>query len=207
MKFDVEEYARMKRHFCGPDWRWKLARARVSSVSTGLIDEADQQVREVVDYLSQRAGGPDEKERAAQEFPHIAAAELLAEDSAGCGELKILVLGGCSPAEIGERLELDTTVLATWENLFFDVRAARGATDWILVKVIRPEQERGDQRLASKLKFAYAGGPLAAAAILDADSRVSLRQGVALFDKRIHLHLKCDQAAEVPLDTDRKKLF
>src|SRR5262249_15358552 len=89
---------------------------------------------------------------------------------------------------------------------YFDVRAAREATGWVLAKVIQPEQQR-DCHLAAKLKFASAGGAAAARAILDAESRLSLRQGETLFDKKIRLHLKFDEAAQGSLDTDRKQLF
>jgi hypothetical protein len=52
-------------------------------------------------------------------------------------------------------------------------RAARGATDWVLLNIIGPEQQRGDGHLAARLKFACAGGPAAAVAVLDAESRPS----------------------------------
>jgi hypothetical protein len=199
--------SRRQRHIHGPDWRWKLAQAWAGSAATGPINRTDQQVCAAFDYLRKQAGAPGQQRRARQQFPHIATAELLAQNSEVCGELKVLVLGGCSPPEICERLSLDPKVLATWESLFFDVRGSQEATDWVLANVIQPEQERGDGHLAAKLKCACAGGPVAAVAVLDAESRVSLKAGATLFDKKIILHLKFDQAAKLKIETNSEKLF
>src|SRR5262249_21387368 len=157
---------------------------------------------EARDYLRARAGGGDAHERASQQFPHVAAAERLAEDAAACGQLKVLVLGDCPRAEIAGRLRLTPEVVGAWEDLFFDARAARASAGWLRSWVIAPEERAGHSRLAAQLKFACAG-PHAARAALDAGSRVPLSQGGRLFDNKVLLALKLDEAAQAPLATAR----
>jgi hypothetical protein len=120
--------------------------------------------------------------------------------------VKVLVLGGCPAEEVAARSGLDAGTLEAWEGLFFDVRWARQGTPWVLEHVVAPEQRR-DGRLAAMLKLAHAGGPAAARAVLLAESRVSVGQGVCLFDKRIALHLRCEHAMALPLETERAALF
>jgi hypothetical protein len=205
MSVGLDEEAQRQRRVHGPDWRWQRALANASSTATGRTDTEDPQVRDALAYLRLRAGDRKQKARAGREFPHIAAATRLAKANSRTRQLKVLVLGGCPPAEIGARLSLEAKVLATWEGLFFDVRSAREATDWIRGKVIEPEQ-KSDGQLAAQLKFASAGGTQAARAILDAEARLSLREGQTLFDRKVRLHLKFAEAAQVPLTTERDKL-
>lgn len=137
----------------------------------------------------------------------VAAAKALSEDLEVGNQLKVLVLGDCPTQEIADRFGFMAEVVAAWESLFFDVRFARQATTWILDNVITPEQQRGNGDLAARMKFAHAGGPVAAKTLLDAEGRVALKQGVDLFNKKIQLHLKFDQAQQLSLETDRDKMF
>src|SRR5207253_3016118 len=75
-------------------------------------------------------------ERVSKKFPHLAGAEQLAGNVPACEQLKVLVLGDCPRPEIALRLLVGVEVIEAWENLFFDVRKARAATDWIKVWVI-----------------------------------------------------------------------
>jgi hypothetical protein len=132
---------------------------------------------------------------------------LLSADADVCDRAKILVLGDCPESEVADLLELDQRVLTAWEALFFDVRDNRQASDQVLAQVIAPEQRGGNAHLAAMMKFAHAGGSVAARAILKAESRVKLQQGVTLFDKKILLNLKLDEAMSLSLDTERSRLF
>jgi hypothetical protein len=107
---------------------------------------------------------------------------------------------------MGERLGVDEHVIEKWESLFFDVRESREAVDWIFIHIIGPERERGNDQLASKMKAALAGGPVAARAILDLESRMPVTAGEKLFDRKLALSLKLDAALQVRLDTSREKI-
>jgi hypothetical protein len=98
-------------------------------------------------------------------------------------------------------------ILEKWESLFFDVRQSREAVGWIQAHVIRPEQARGNGHLASRLKAAVAGGAVVARSILDLESRLPVTDGEKLFDRKLALHLKFDEAVALPLNTDREKMF
>ena len=77
-----------------------------------------------------------------------------------------------------------------------------------MAKVIHPVQDQGDTALAVKLKMALAGGPLVAQAALEAKTRLLARQGCTLLDLHIGLHLKCQQAMEMSLDSaPQRRLF
>src|SRR5262249_40085104 len=148
--------------------------------------------------LRSRAGGGAGGGPGPEPFPHVAAAERLAGDPTACGQLKVLVLGDCPPAEIAGRLQLTPEAVGAWGALFFDARGAGGAVCWAYRWVIAPEERSGDPALAARLKFACAG-PHAARAVLDAVSRVPLREGGRLFDNAVRLALKFDEAAQAPL--------
>lgn len=140
-------------------------------------------------------------------WPHIAAALALSQNAAISDQIKVMVLGDCPAEEIADQFGLDARILTNWEGLFFDVRSARRASSWILNAVIQSEQQKGKNHLASQMKFAHAGGPVAAKAILMAESRVAIKQGVDLFDKKICLHMKFDQAINLSVETDKAKMF
>jgi len=57
------------------------------------------------------------------------------------------------------------------------------------------------------MKAAVAGGPVVAQAVLDLESRVPVTAGEKLFDRKLALHLKFDEAVALPLRTDREKMF
>jgi hypothetical protein len=150
--------------------------------------------------------GTHHKERARRRFPDIAAAEALVRDATKCEQLKILVVGDCPVSEIAARTGISVSILEAWESIFFDVRAARDASDWVFRWVMVPLLQQGNGRLAAKLKFAYAGGPLAAKALLDAEARVPLKQGVRLFDQKLLLQVKFEEALQYPLNSNRDAL-
>jgi len=149
----------------------------------------------------------DQQEQGRRLFPHIAAAEALSKDDSGIlDDLKVLVVGNLPRPEIAARLRLGEDVVTTWELLFYDVRSTLTSYDWLLKAVIRPEEIAGNGSLAAKLKFATAG-PVMARAVLDAESRVALQRGVSLFDQKICLMIRFQQALQLPFDSERAKLF
>jgi hypothetical protein len=189
----------------GPGWRWHLARSQAAQPRRSRPRLPDQQVRRACLYLRGCAASLRAKIRAAQRFSDIAAAQSLAKNAELRDWLKILVLADCPRAAIAARLQVDPKVIETWERLFFDVRESRGAIVWIQAMVIEPERHCGNAMLAAKLKFAFAGGPVAAEAILDAEARLRLKDGEKLFDQWLQLHIKFNVAMDLPLETTQDK--
>jgi hypothetical protein len=178
--------------------------------SRGLLAAADAWVRHARDYLSvcgQDRSGPEE---AAKHHPAIAAAaKLMAEESPSGREvvegLQILVLGDCPRSEIAERLELSVEAVEAWEALYFDVREARQAVDWVHRHVILPAEQDGNTGLAARLRLA-SNGPAAACSIFDAGTNAPFREGQRLFDRKVRLALKFEEAAQLSLDSEARKL-
>lgn len=207
MAIDLETLAHDQRSRHGPAWRRQLAEAIVTGLSPEINAQDDEHVREMCAYLRLMRDSPIPMEQIRERFAAIAVADKLQEDASIRKQLKVLVLGDCQPQEISRRLSIDSRVLAAWECMHFDVRPARDASDWILLNIIRPELDQGDEYLAAMLKSAWAGGAVVAWAILAAESRSSLKAGQRLFDLKIRLHLRLQQAVELPLDSNSAKLF
>jgi hypothetical protein len=189
----------------GPAWRWRRAEriARTAREDpAGLLGlPADDWIREAVAYLRCCHASPDGPARAQARHPWIAAAQALWDSTVKRAELKILIIADCSRDEIAQRSGVAGEAVDACEQFFYDVRAARDAVDWIARSVIEPEARGGDGSLASRLKLAFGAGPVAAKMILESDCRPLVGPGARLFDKRLQLHLKLDQALAMPLDT------
>jgi hypothetical protein len=205
MSASIEEMRRLLRGRDGPIWRWKLAGTLGGTNSRRLLRLADPIVLEARDYLRRRDRGPEQAAKASTKYPRIAAAEQLSKDSAACDTLKVLVLGNCPPQEIGERLQLPVDTLLVWEELFFDVRAARHAVSWVHGNVILPEFKCGNGALAVRMQLAFAAGPVGARAALDAEARAPLDEAEQLVQQKLRLYLLFQQAIQMPLDTERDK--
>jgi hypothetical protein len=106
----------------------------------------------------------------------------------------VAALGDLPPAEIARRVGVEEAVVKIWESLFYDVRDCRGAISWLVTHVINREIAAGRGELAAKLKMVVAVGPVGAQAILDGGSRVPVTAGEHLFQRKLKLHLKYDQA-------------
>lgn len=206
-KSDNSKYVQAYRGLRGPAWRLALAAELPPNRMHRLVCEADPDVRDVHHFQQLCSRGDSGKSRAKAHYPAIAAAYGLNQDEAKCAAAKILTLGASQRGEIAARLDIEEDILEKWEGLVFDVRQGRDAVGWIHAQVIRPEQSRGNGQLASKMKAAVAGGPVVAQAILDLDSRMPVTAGEKLFDRKLTLHLKFDEAAELSLSTNREKMF
>jgi hypothetical protein len=207
MTISSHDYAHRQRYLHGPAWRRQLGEVELAKTQPGDSPAADPQLQRWCAFLRLQRGVPQDGACVVKEFKDLAAAAELAADRGLSKQLQVLVLGDCTPEAIKERLGIDANVLAAWEGVYFDVRAVRTALDWIACQVIEPVQQQGDVALAAKLKLACAAGPRAALAALDAESRVLTRSGPTLFDLKVCLHLKFQQAVELSLDTDQQRRF
>lgn len=206
MKINSQEFAHRQRFLHGPAWRRQLGEVLLANPEQ---DGAwvDPELKTWCAFIRQQRSAPEGRERAAKEFGYLAAAVALDEDSVVANQLKVVVLAGCTPEAICARFLIDAKVLAAWEKVFFDVRQVRTALDWIVCKVIAPVEEQGEVSLAAKLKLACAGGPLAAEAALEAESHVLAQEGPTLFELKLCLHLKFQQAVQLGLGTAKERRF
>jgi hypothetical protein len=133
-------------------------------------------------------------------------AENLNANGGLTSQLQIAVLGELDGSEIADRFGLDQETLETWERLFFAARGERSRTGWVHAHIICPALKAGNADLAARLKLVAAGGPVAARAVLDCDSRVPVDKGEQLFDQRLKMHVKFQAACDMPLTSSRDRL-
>lgn len=201
--FPAEERAHWLRFRHGPEWRWQLAQHLAGRRPHRYRSDYDRWVQMACDFA--RAENREDPGREAK-FPEVVAAQGLAAPGPRRDALKLLVMGGTPTWKIARRFSLPGSAIAAWEALFFDIRPVLSARDWILTRVITPEAQRGDSHLAVRLQFA-AAGPVAAAAVVDAESRISLVEGQHLFDRKVRLLLKFAAAEQLVVDTPRTARF
>ena len=124
----------------------------------------------------------------------VAAAVALNRDEKQTALLKIMVAADMNSAEIFERLGVRAETTAAWEALFYDIRDLRQASSWIATHVIAAERNRGNDELAGRLKLAHFSGASAVHSLLDFDQAIPLDVADDLFQKRVRLQVKVDQA-------------
>ena len=187
------------RRIDGPDHRWRCAEKIATGDATWLVDACDQQVLKAAEYLRQSQRDP-ESSFAGQPDSEIGAAYATWQQETTQRMLKLLVLGNCTMAEITSRLGLNEALVRLIEELFFDVRSLLASPGWIHAQVIRPTEQWGDKEWAQRLRAAYCGGPVVAAAIIEADERVPFDEVDRIMDQETLMHLKLKTALEMPLN-------
>ena len=207
MKSKTFELSDMNRSFMGPACRLKEAERLASGGRPYGTRNADKLTRLTAAYLDLFRGGDDGPSRALKKYPEVAAAFRAWNDSATADQLRILVIANCPPEEIAARLQIDEQIIVIIEQIFFDVRWALDASDWVVCRVIIPEIRAGVFDLAAKLKLAFFGGPIMARAILDARVRLPFEESKRLFDREILLHVKMQEALEAPLEDGERIEF
>ena len=202
-----------RRTLHGPSWRRRLAlslctkstRSTQRSGPTGSPRRHDDAaIREYCDYLEQAARQGTAAARA--KFPLVAQAELLEHDPARREAAMIMVMGDIAAEEMGDRLAIPPAAIELWEALNFDVRDLRHAIAWIWADVIRPEQKAGRTQLAARLKLALMAGPEAARALVSCELSGPVDEAERLFQRNLKLQAKVDEAADLPLRSERETL-
>jgi len=183
----------------GPAWRSELAEQLAGSQEAVITTRYDDLTQEAIAYHCRRRSGPDDQRRADEQYPQLAAAYGLWDNDAVAESFRILVLANCSQEEIADRLQIGTQTVCVMEGLFFDIRWALDASDWIICHVIIPEKQNDTWDVVAKLRLAYFGGPVMARAILDARARLPFDGAEQLFDREVLLHVKLQEALEAPL--------
>jgi hypothetical protein len=191
----------------GPDWRWRRAQrlARGSpALAVLLLQDTDAITRDAAGYILACDKGPKEKAKAERAFPMIAAAQALWDNAATNAQLRILVMGNCTVDSIAQSCAMSAEVIGIFEHLFFAVRESREARTWIACHVTLPEILAGNYPLATRLKLAYACGPIMTEVIIDDDCRLPLEVGERLCQRERRMHLKLDQALSMPIGGPRE---
>lgn len=195
---------RTRRGARGPAWRWELANSSFPDSRLPEPFALDAHVAAAHAFVTAaRLDGPS---AAVERRPEIATAIDVNEIRPLRESLQLLALAACPRAEMANQLILDEATIETWERVFFDVRESLTAVGWVFSSVIRPAQLNGNGTFAAKLKAVYAGGPVVARALLDGETRISTVPGERLFDREMQLHLREDEALQVPLDSPRHAL-
>jgi hypothetical protein len=191
----------------GADWRWQqaieIARAPVSRTARDL----DPLTRDAADYMRRSACDARSALLASKRYPLIDEARHLVGNPDNWRLLRLLVLTDVTKEEIATRMAISEQLVVTVEHLFFQVRAALQARDWICAMVIRPEQEAGRLELAAEMQFAVFGGPTAARTLLDAALRLPVDPLQRLHDAHLLMHTRFLAALGVPLDPNQAPKF
>lgn len=154
------------RHRLGPAWRWKYAGEWLSEELPSSFDQADRYLRGVWVYRRQLLFGSDYGAVTEEFWELFQAAESIQESRNVREELMIMVLGDCLPGDIAEWYGFEEDVIRVWEGVFFDVRDALRATDWLHAHVLEPERFAGNLKCVARLSLAMRGGPKIAKRLL-----------------------------------------
>ena len=183
----------------GPNWRYKLARARPHIRRGWRRSETILACASCVPILC--AALRDGPQEAAAAFPIIAGAADLEQDPARRQTLKLMVVGGLPVEEMQERLKIPVAVIRVWEANYFDVRDGRDQVLWLESHVIRKEREAGNTEFAARLHLAAMAGPEGVRALLDCEN-APVDEAERLFQRQLKLNLKYDVATNMPLGSE-----
>jgi hypothetical protein len=204
---------RRHRSMRGPGWRRKLAasrsasKSRTTNPSRSTISAPrpdDPALRACCGYMEQAARHGVAAARA--KFPLVAQAEDLEHDAARREAAMIMVMADIAAEEMSSRLAIPRPTIELWEALNFDLRDLRHAVAWIWTDVIRPEQKAGRTQLAARLKLALMAGPEGARALVSCELNGSVDEAERLFQRNLKLQAKVDEAADLPLRSERETL-
>ena len=117
-----------------------------------------------------------------------------------------MVLAGCSLTEICQRTSLDRITFNIWRRTFFDIESHRKFEGWISSRVIEPEFQAGNYRLAAKLQYAYGGGVHIAAAILRAETCIPRDEAETEQFAEIQMCLRLRETLMVPFESEAKRM-
>lgn len=195
------------RGLLGPAWRMQLAQGFLGSQAPRHPGgNADRWLVDLCGYLGMARDGDAGLRRARSRYTTIFEACELQEQPEIVSQLRVMVMGDMTLAEIQKRLGVAIAVVEAWEQIFFDVRDLRSATTWLVTHVIEPERAAGNLELVSELKLALGGGLVAARAILDGNATLPMDEAERLFQQKLKLSMKFDQALEMPLKTNQDRM-
>lgn len=200
-----EQFSRMQRSLRGPAWRSMSAQELANQSRRTSARMYDPLTIDMAKFYALRAEGADGNRRAAQKYPDLAEAISLQADGAKTDVMKLLILVDARPTAIAKRVGVEPAVVDAWERLFFDVRDLRSAVGWMSGQVIDAECQGGNTALAARMKLALTAGTDGVNAILALDEGVPVDEAERLFQRKLELHLKFDEAVNMPIHTERSR--
>lgn len=189
------------------DWRWQRAIALATSATSASRNTEDALIQDATRYLRLRARGTAVQDIAALKYATVAAAQELWMDAGRRSQLMILAIADTAKEEIARHLQVEPTLVAATEGLFFDIRLARQAPLWIRVNVVLRLAREGDVDLAGKVQTAYYGGAPIAKALCAAAIKVPKDEADRLVAQEMLLHAKFTAAVEFPLTSEQSVAF
>lgn len=203
----MDIYERMMRMTGGPAWRCSSALDHVAQGAARIPATFDSATRRAADYFRQQSRGKAGAAQASKKHPDL----KLAEDAWNQAELRAavqkLVLADVPSSEVCELMQLKPAVLTWIESLWFDVRPALDATQWIVAKVIKMEADAGRDDVAAEMRVAYFYGPLAAKALINSKLHLPSDKSVQAFDAALLLYARFVQASEMPMTPEQNVEF
>lgn len=157
---------------CPLDYRWRDAGRVARGEPPRWSDPFDPIVTEAAAFRRALAiPAPSDAEAAADEWPVIKTAyEIFAEDGSLRWELEARLLADQSDEEIAERCEVTAGVVSRYEQLFFAMREARAAHDYLTHYVVGTSIHDGFRDGEVRQFWAWAtmaGGPIVLDALVD----------------------------------------
>jgi len=201
-----EQFLRGQRSIRGPKWRSGAAQELANSADQSSARAWDPLTIDTAKYYAQCADGEDGIIRARKKHPAIAAAILVNDDDAKTDVMKLMILVDSPTNTIAKRVGVEPAVVEVWERLFFDVREMRSAVSWLSGQVIEAECKAGNTALAARMKLALVAGVDGVNAILELDEDAPVNEAERLFQRKLKLDLKFDEAANMPLGSDRNSM-
>ena len=199
-------YLRVKQFELGPAWRWKLGQIYLTEGLPNCFRRTTLVLTEVWQYLRWRALSRRDQAPLNETFAVLAKVNRLNTDATVVATLKIMVLAGCSVTEICQRTSLDRITFEIWRRTFFDIESHRKFGGWISARVIEPEIQAGNHRLAAKFQYAYGGGVHVAAAILRAETDIPKDEAETKQFAEIEMCLRLREALIVPFESEAKRM-
>jgi hypothetical protein len=171
MNKTLQSYRSWSRIKHGPAWRYQSAREICHHLwrSRGV----DPLTLDAARYLRLVGLGGTYASAASTAFPSVARAFALQREQSVVDEIRVMLLGNLDSNEIVSRSGLPIEDISWWKAIFFDVDLTKDRVGWHIDKIVIPELEAGNFRLASRLHFARCMGASAARRLLDGPEKIS----------------------------------
>lgn len=201
-----EQFSRSQRSVRGPAWRSKAAQELSNPHDRGAARMWDPLTIKLAKFFELNAHGADGIAQAEEKFPEIAAAFMLDGESDKTDIIKLMILADLTSDEIAKKVGIDAATVDVWEKLYFDARGLRDATSWLSAYVVEAERKAGNSALAARMKLAITAGVNGVNAILGLDEGAPVDEADRLFQRKLALSLKFDDATSMAIDSDQNRM-
>jgi hypothetical protein len=201
-----EQYSRNQRSVRGPAWRSMVAKELMTPHDRSTVSIWDPLTIDIASFYALNAQGPTGIIQTEEQYPQIAAAFMLGGDSGKIDVMKLMILADTPADAIAKKVGIDAAIVDVWEKLYFDTRGLREATSWLSSFVIEAERKAGNSALAARMKLALTAGVDGVNAILALDEGAPVDEAERLFQRKLALSLKFDDATSMVIDSDKNRM-